>query len=225
VRLVQGRFDTETVFSSNPVDMAKRWQDEGAQRLHIVDLDGARFGNLRNIKVVEKIVSEVTIPTQFGGGIRNLEIARSVLDMGVSRVVVGTSAALYEETAEQIFAEFGDRTILSIDVLNGYVAVSGWQARTEERAVDFAVRMQNLGAKRLIFTDAARDGTLSGVNSFAVERMVKAVSIPVIASGGVCCVDDVKVLKPFEESGLEGIILGKALYTGAITLEQALEAC
>jgi phosphoribosylformimino-5-aminoimidazole carboxamide ribotide isomerase len=223
VRLSQGRFNSETVFSPNPVEMAKRWQDEGAKRLHVADLDGVRFGTPQNFKVIEKIINSINIPVQLGGGIRNLEVARSAMQLGVSRVILGTSAALYADTAAQVFAEFGDTAILSVDTLNGYVAVSGCQARTEERAVDFALRMQSIGARRIIFTDVLRDGMLSGVNRFAVERMVKSVSVPVIASGGVSSIEDVKLLKPLEEIGLEGILLGKALYTGSIRLPEALQ--
>lgn len=222
VRLLQGRFEHETVFSPNPVEMAKRWQDEGAKRLHVVDLDGARLGLPQNLKVIEKIINTVNIPIQLGGGIRTIDAARDAIDLGISRVVISTSAALYAGMAEEFVAELGENVVLSVDSLNGYVAVSGWQARTEERAVDFALRMQNLGAKRIVFTDVSRDGMLQGINKFAIERILLAVDIPVISSGGMGSLEDVKLLKSLEGCGLEGVILGRSLYTGAISLAEAI---
>jgi phosphoribosylformimino-5-aminoimidazole carboxamide ribotide isomerase len=224
VRLVQGKFDQETVFSDNPVKMAEQWAEQGATRLHVVDLDGARMGNPLNLKVLEKIVKAIGIPVQLGGGIRTLEMANTVLAAGVSRVIIGTSAALDSEKAEEMFRVLGEKAILGVDALNGYVAVRGWQARTEERAVDFAKRMLQIGAKRIIFTDISRDGMLTGVNTFAIERILKAVDIPVIASGGVGSMQDIKRLLPLAEKGLEGVILGKALYTGAVSLPDVISA-
>ncbi|MEN6372275.1 MAG: 1-(5-phosphoribosyl)-5-[(5-phosphoribosylamino)methylideneamino]imidazole-4-carboxamide isomerase [Armatimonadota bacterium] len=224
VRLVQGQFDQETVFSDSPADMAKEWEQQGATRLHVVDLDGARTGAPENMSVLEAIVNTVNIPVQVGGGMRSINKAKQVLDVGVERVIVGTSAALDSETAKTMFDELGERVILGVDALNGYVAVRGWQARTEERAVDFARRMAALGAKRIIFTDISRDGMLSGVNAFAVEKMVSAVDIPVIASGGVGSIADIKRLRPLKNKGLEGVILGKALYVGSVVLPEAISA-
>lgn len=222
VRLVQGRFDQETVFSDNPVEMAQKWVDQGATRLHVVDLDGARMGSTLNLKVIEKIIKKVKIPVQTGGGIRTLDTAQKVIAVGVDRVIVGTSAALDNDKAEEMFGELGEHAILGVDALNGYVAVRGWQARTEEKAVDFAKRMLALGVKRIIFTDISRDGMLTGVNVHAMERMVKAVDVPVIASGGVGSLQDIKRLMPLTKKGLEGVILGKALYTGAVTLPDVI---
>ncbi|MEN6520039.1 MAG: 1-(5-phosphoribosyl)-5-[(5-phosphoribosylamino)methylideneamino]imidazole-4-carboxamide isomerase [Armatimonadota bacterium] len=224
VRLVQGQFDQETVFSDSPADMAKEWEQQGATRLHVVDLDGARTGAPENLKVMESIISVVNIPVQVGGGVRSINKAQQVLNVGVERVIVGTSAALDSDTAKMMFDELGDRVILGVDALNGYVAVRGWQARTEERAVDFARRMTALGAKRIIFTDISRDGMLSGVNAFAIEKMVAAVDIPVIASGGVGSIADIKRLRPLKGKGLEGVILGKALYVGSVALPEAISA-
>lgn len=226
VRLAQGQFDQETVFSDSPVEMAVKWEQQGAARLHVVDLDGARTGAPENMKSLEAIINAVSIPVQVGGGIRSLNKARQVLNAGVERVIVGTSAALDSDTAEAMFNELGDRVVIGIDALNGYVAVRGWQARTEERAVDFAKRMMALGAGRIIFTDISRDGMLTGVNTYAIERMINAVNIPVIASGGVGSIDDIKRLRPMKDKGLEGVILGKALYLGSVTLPEAIsEAC
>jgi phosphoribosylformimino-5-aminoimidazole carboxamide ribotide isomerase len=148
-----------------------------------------------------------------------------VLKTGVERVIIGTSAALDSDAAKDMFAELGEQAVLGVDALNGYVAVRGWQARTEERAVDFARRMLALGVRRIIFTDISRDGMLSGVNVRAVERMLAAVDVPVIASGGVGSIDDIKRLAPLSSKGLEGVILGKALYTGDVLLPEAIAAC
>ena len=224
VRLARGRFDQETVFSDKPAQTAEQWERQGAGRLHVVDLDGARTGYPQNLKALQEIVQAVNIPVQMGGGIRTLETARRVLRMGIERVIIGTSAALDSETARAMFAELGEQAVLGVDALNGYVAVRGWQARTEERAADFARRMSAFGARRIIFTDISRDGMLSGVNVSAVERILKVVDVPVIASGGVGSIEDIRRLKPLEERGLEGVILGKALYTGAISLPDALAA-
>ncbi len=222
VRLVQGNFDQETVFSDNPVEMAEQWAQQGATRLHVVDLDGARTGYPQNLNVVQKIVQSVGIPVQIGGGIRTLETAKKVLQTGVQRVIIGTSAALDNNAAETMFGELKEQAVLGVDALNGYVAVRGWQARTEERAIDFARRMLTLGVKRIIFTDISRDGMLRGVNTIAIQRMLDAVGIPVIASGGVASINDIKRLMPLQSKGLEGVILGKALYTGALCLSDAI---
>jgi len=224
VRLAQGRFDQKMVFADDPVQVAMEWEQKGAKRLHVVDLDGARTGYPQNLKVLQGIVEAVRIPVQMGGGIRTRETARRVLRTGVQRVVIGTSAALDTSLAEAIFGELGERAVLGVDSLNGYVAVRGWQARTEERATDFARRMSALGVRRVVFTDVSRDGMLSGVNVWAIERMLKAVDVPVIASGGVGSIEDIKRLRPLEGRGLEGVILGKALYTGAVSLSEAIAA-
>ncbi len=224
VRLVQGRFEDKTVFSEDPVQTAKRWADEGATMLYVVDLDGARLGQPQNLEVVKRIVQAIDAPVQLGGGIRSIESAKAAIDIGVERVIVGTSAALDSNLAEMMIESLGERLIVGIDALNGYVAVHGWQAHTEEEATAFARRMESLGAKRIIFTDISRDGMLSGVNVEAVERMLESVDVPVIASGGVGSMEDILNLAALGDKGLEGVILGKALYTGAVKLAEALSA-
>ena len=224
VRLVQGRFDQSTVFSDDPVDAARRWVDEGAQRLHLVDLDGSRVGAPQEIDTIRRILSAVNVPTQLGGGIRSLETARQMIELGIGRVIIGTSAALDTELARTIFGELGDQAILGVDAKDGYVAVKGWQETTAETAVEFAQRMQDLGAKRVIYTDISRDGMLQGVNAPAMKQMAEALDIPVIASGGVSAVGDIALLTGLEQFGIEGAIVGKALYTGDLTLADALAA-
>lgn len=222
VRLVQGKFDQVTVFSDNPAEMARKWADEGAARLHLVDLNGSRAGEPQETETIRSIVNAVDIPVQLGGGIRSLEIARRMLDLGVQRVIVGTSAAVDTNLAEALFTELGDSVILGIDARDGLVAIKGWEETTAERAVEFALRMQSLGARRVIYTDISRDGMLQGVNAAAMQNMAEALDIPVIASGGVSTIEDIKRLKEIEHLGIEGAILGKALYTGAISLKDAL---
>ncbi len=222
VRLSQGRFDQVTVFADDPVDMARRWVSEGARRLHLVDLNGSRVGAPQELETIKRIAKAVDVPLQLGGGIRSVEIAREVLEAGVERVIIGTSAALDPALAEDVFAQLGDRAILGVDARDGYVAVKGWEETTSEEAIEFARRMQGLGARRVIYTDISRDGMLQGANVAAMKRMAESLNIPVIASGGVSTIQDIRALKLLEDSGVEGAILGKALYTGDITMAEAL---
>ncbi|MDO8682798.1 MAG: 1-(5-phosphoribosyl)-5-[(5-phosphoribosylamino)methylideneamino]imidazole-4-carboxamide isomerase [Armatimonadota bacterium] len=224
VRLLQGKFDQETVYSNDPVEMAKRWESEGAPRIHVVDLDGARSGVPQNLAIVEKIAANVHIPLQLGGGIRNLSVAKSALEVGVQRVIIGTSAALDTALAEDMFGALGEQAILGVDAKDGYVAVKGWEQTTTEKAIDFAKRMTGLGARRIIYTDISRDGMLQGVNLQAMADMTNAVTVPVIASGGVTNVKDIRDLMSLSLPRLEGVIIGKALYSGSITLADALAA-
>jgi phosphoribosylformimino-5-aminoimidazole carboxamide ribotide isomerase len=224
VRLLQGRFDQETVYSNDPVEVARKWEAEGAPRIHLVDLDGARSGAPQNLAVVEKIAAAVRVPLQLGGGIRSLTVARMVIEAGVGRVIIGTSAALDSAIAEEIFGALGDQAILGVDARDGYVAIKGWEEVTNEKAIEFAQRMVALGAARIIYTDISRDGMLQGVNLPAMAEMTKAVPVPVIASGGVTTVQDIKDLVGVNLPGLEGVITGKALYSGSLTLAEALDA-
>lgn len=224
VRLVQGKFDQVTVFSDDPAEMAKRWTDAGAKRLHLVDLNGSRMGAPQETDAIKRIIDSVNVPVQLGGGIRSLETARQMLDIGVSRVIIGTSAALDNDLAEAIFGELGEHAVLGVDANDGFVAVKGWEETTSENAIDFAIRMQGLGAKRVIYTDISRDGMMQGANIAAMKRMAESLSIPVIASGGVTSLGDITELSALNNVGIEGAILGKALYAQTLTLEDALEA-
>lgn len=222
VRLVQGDFDQSTVFSDDPVDAAKRWVAEGAKRLHLVDLNGSRAGSPQEADTIRRILASVDVPVQLGGGIRTLDTARQMIEMGVDRVIIGTSAALHIEAAEAIFAALGEQAILGVDAKDGYVAVNGWKQLTGDTAVEFAQKMQGLGARRVIYTDISRDGMLQGVNAAAMQQMAESLDIPVIASGGVSTLKDIQTLKALEALGIEGAIVGKALYTGDLTLADAL---
>lgn len=219
VRLVQGKFDQSTVFSDDPVDAAKRWLDEGATRLHLVDLNGSRMGAPQEIPTIKRILAAVNVPVQLGGGIRTLQTALDMVGMGIGRVIIGTSAALDKAAATAIFGELGEQAVLGVDAKDGYVAVKGWQEVTGETAVEFARRMQTIGAQRVIYTDISRDGMLQGINASAMKEMAEALDIPVIASGGVSTLEDIRILKT---TGVEGAIVGKALYTGDLSLADAM---
>ncbi|MDH7601503.1 MAG: HisA/HisF-related TIM barrel protein [Armatimonadota bacterium] len=214
------------VFSHNPVEVAKVWADQGATRLYLADLDGARMGDPQNLNAIPAILNAIPegLRLDFGGGIRSLKQAKQVLNAGADRIVIGTTAALEEELAQEILDALGSRTIISVASLNGYVAVRDWQARTDERAEDFAKRMVALGAKRLVFTDVSRKGLHGGVNVSAVKRMAEAVPVPIIASGGVRNIQDIKALKKLEPLGVEAVVVVTALYSGTLTLSEALAA-
>jgi phosphoribosylformimino-5-aminoimidazole carboxamide ribotide isomerase len=220
VRLLQGKYSEETVYGDDPVEMARKFEDEGATRLHVVDLDGARDGSPTNLGIISRIASTLKIPVQTGGGLRERDDIAKVLDAGIARCIVGTKAAREPQWAQQIFAEFGDRIILGLDARDGFVSVSGWEESTRLPATHFAQTMQNFGCARIIFTDIARDGTLAGPNAEALREIAEAVDIPVIASGGVHKSTDIRILKNIPN--VEAAIVGKALYEGTATLKQLL---
>ncbi|RYX81731.1 1-(5-phosphoribosyl)-5-[(5-phosphoribosylamino)methylideneamino]imidazole-4-carboxamide isomerase [bacterium] len=222
VRLIQGDYGRETVYGDDPVAMAKRWADEGALRLHIVDLDGARAGSSENFEAIKKIVKAVRIPVQVGGGIRSFETLDDLLDAGVQRCVLGTALAKDPHFAEEAFAIYADAVIAGIDARDGKIAVEGWQETSVVDAVRFAAHIEEMGASRIIFTDIGRDGMLTGPNTGALAAVCEAVSIPVIASGGVHTEGDVAQLMAIQ--GIEGVISGKALYEGTTTLRALLDA-
>lgn len=222
VRLMQGDYERETVYGDDPLEMAKRWVDEGATRLHLVDLDGARDGKSVNFDAIQSIASGVQVPVQVGGGIRTFDTLDALLDAGVQRCVLGTVLAKNQNFAEEAFAIYADAVIAGIDARDGKVAVEGWQESSHVDAVRFASYMEELGAVRIIFTDIARDGMLTGPNTGILTSVCEAVSIPVIASGGVQNEADVIQLRAI--SGIEGMISGKALYEGTTTLRAMLKA-
>ncbi len=223
VRLREGRFEDVEIFSDDPILMAVKWVNKGAKMLHVVDLDGAFYGKLTNISVIERIVKMVNVPVQVGGGIRGYKEVKKLLDLGVSRIISGTILWKDKTLAKKLFEDFSEKIIAGIDARDGYVAIEGWQNITSVDALDFAKEMERLGAQRIIYTDIRRDGTLKGPNISNIEKMVKNVNIPLICSGGITSLADIKKLKKFEVLGLEGIIIGKALYKGNILLEEALE--
>ena len=213
-------------FSHDPAGVARTWADQGARRLYLADLDGARMGAPQNLDAVRAIIESVpkAFGIDLGGGIRTLDTALRVLDAGVDRIVVGTAPALESQLAREIFGALGDRAILSVASLNGFVAVRDWQARTDERADDFVKRMVALGARRIVFTDIARKGLHGGVNVAAVRRMAESVDVPVIASGGVRSLDEIRALRALEPLGVEAVVIVTALYSGTIKLSDAIAA-
>jgi phosphoribosylformimino-5-aminoimidazole carboxamide ribotide isomerase len=220
VRLVQGRYDREVVFGDDPAAMAVHWQQQGATRLHVVDLEGARDGEPRNLGAVSAILRAVRIPVQLGGGIRDEETGRRALNLGVDRVIVGT-AALDAASAGRIIAALGGKVAAGIDARDGRVAVRGWLETSEVRAVELARRMVEMGVRWIIFTDIGSDGMLGGPNLAALREMVESVEAPVIASGGISSVEHVRAVRA---AGAAGAIIGTALYTGRLTLREAMEA-
>jgi phosphoribosylformimino-5-aminoimidazole carboxamide ribotide isomerase len=223
VRLTEGQFEDVEIFSDDPVMVAAKWANKGAMMLHVVDLDGARYGKLTNSSLLEKIIKKINIPIQTGGGIRKYEEVERLINLGASRVILGTILWKDKSLAKRLFKDFSEKVIAGIDAREGYVAIEGWQNITSVDALDFAKEMERLGARRIIYTDIKRDGTLIGPNISNIEEMVKSVNIPLICSGGIASLDDIEKLKRFEAKGLEGVILGKALYKGTILLEEALK--
>ncbi len=222
VRLLQGDYGREQVFGDDPVEMAKHWESEGASRLHVVDLDGAREGEPRNLDTVAAIVTSVKIPVELGGGLRTIQSAKWALRIGIERVIVGT-AALNHQVAEEMVEGLGAEKIAAgIDARGGQVAVRGWLETTQIKAVDLARELVRLGYRHIVYTDITSDGMLRGPNLPAMREMVEAVpEAQVVASGGVTTAEDIEALK---EAGVAGAIIGMALYTGKLTVRQALEA-
>lgn len=222
VRLYQGDMDQATIYSDDPVATALQWQSEGAERLHVVDLDGAVSGAGVNTTVIEQICQALTIPVQVGGGIRDLEAMEKLLSRGVARVILGTVAYRRPEVVAAACERFLGRIIVGIDARAGKVAVQGWTEATELDALALAERCAGAGVSEIIYTDITRDGTEQGVNLGATLALARAVSVPIIASGGVASIRDIERLVPLEAEGIVGVIVGRALYTGAVKLAQAL---
>ena len=232
VRLRQGRPDAETVFSDDPVAMAEHWASQGAQWLHVVNLDGA-FGQApstgsgrgsSNLRVVGEITTAVGIPIQFGGGLRTMADIGETLELGLARVILGTVAVKEPSLVAEAVQRFGaGRIVVGIDARRGKAATHGWQEVSSVAATELALRVKELGVERVVYTDIARDGMLSGVNVEAVRELAQRTGLRVIASGGVSSLGDVRRLKLAEASGVEGVIIGQALYSGALELREAIE--
>ncbi|MDY6272797.1 MAG: 1-(5-phosphoribosyl)-5-[(5-phosphoribosylamino)methylideneamino]imidazole-4-carboxamide isomerase [Selenomonadaceae bacterium] len=222
VRLFKGDFDQETVFSDQPAKVAQQWQAQGAQFLHLVDLDGARAGHSENLATVREILAAVTIPVELGGGIRTLENIDEVLALGVRRVILGSVAVRDPELVAAACAKYGDRIVVGIDAKDGIVAVDGWGVSGDVDVITLAKRMKQAGVRTIIYTDISRDGTLAGVNVEATAKLARESGVHVVASGGVRDVRDIEALKPYEKDGIEGVIVGKSIYTGSLSLPEAL---
>lgn len=224
VRLYQGDYDRSQVFNDNPTDVARQWVEQGASRLHIVDLDGAKAGKPVNTKTIEAIVRAVSVPVQVGGGLRDRMGVTQLLNIGVERVILGTAAVEDHALVKQLCQEFSGKIVVGIDARNGLVATRGWLETSDVQATELAQQMSQLGAAAIIYTDIHRDGTLSGPNLDALRELARSISIPIIASGGVSSVTDLLSLLALEPLGVRGVIVGRALYTGDISLKEALQA-
>jgi phosphoribosylformimino-5-aminoimidazole carboxamide ribotide isomerase len=222
VRLLQGDFERVTVYSDHPAEMAHLWREKGAERLHLVDLDGSVAGAPQNAEVIGQIVKEVNLPVEIGGGIRDLTTVKRYLDMGVQWVILGTAALKDRSFVYKACDLYPGRIILGIDATDGRVAVEGWTEQSAMTALELAKSYENCGMAAVIYTDIRRDGMQTGVNVEETRNLAEAIEIPVIASGGVATLEDIKRLLPLEKAGIAGVIVGKALYSGAIALEEAI---
>lgn len=222
VRLEQGLMDKDTVFNDNPGAQALAWQEQGAELLHIVDLDGAFAGEPKNRTAIESIIRNISIPAQLGGGIRDIATIEAYLSLGLSRLIIGTAAQRNPELVREACGKFPGRIVVGIDAKDGMVAVQGWAEVTDIKAVDLARKFEGFGVAAIIYTDISRDGMLQGPNLEATKALAESVSIPVIASGGVSSLKDIENLMAIESSGITGVITGKAVYSGAINLAEAI---
>ena len=222
VRLAQGDFDRVTVYGDHPADMAKRWAEKGAERIHLVDLDGSVAGLPKNAPVICDIAKSVSVPVEVGGGMRSMETINYYLNNGVSSVILRTPATQHEQIVKTAARVHPGRIILGIDALDGRVAVRGWTQKTGHQAVELARSYENCGIQAIVYTDIRRDGMETGVNVEATAALAGAVTIPVIASGGVATLADIDRLMAVRDCSFFGVIIGRALYTGAIALEDAI---
>ncbi|WP_274585177.1 1-(5-phosphoribosyl)-5-[(5-phosphoribosylamino)methylideneamino]imidazole-4-carboxamide isomerase [Neisseria leonii] len=225
VRLKQGLMDEATVFSDHPAQTAAHWYAQGARRLHLVDLDGAFAGEPKNFPAIREILAEVAahIPVQLGGGIRDLATVEKYLDLGLRDVIIGTAAVKNPAFVREACREFPGRIIVGLDAKDGMVAVDGWATVTEHHVIDLSRRFEDDGVNSIIYTDIGRDGMMSGVNIEATQKLAEAVHIPIIASGGLSSLDDIRALCAAEHSGIAGAVTGRAIYEGSIDFKTAQE--
>ncbi len=222
VRLFKGDFSQETVFSDKPEEMAAKWEAQGGKFLHLVDLDGALAGRSVNLDVVKRIVDTVNIPVELGGGIRTMENIDEVLALGVQRVILGSVAVRNPELVKEACGKYGDRVVVGIDAKDGIVAVDGWGVSGDVEVTALAKEMAKAGVRTIIYTDISRDGTLAGVNVEATARLARESGVKIVASGGVKSMEDIRALLPYEKDGIEGVIVGKSIYTGSLDLQEAI---
>jgi phosphoribosylformimino-5-aminoimidazole carboxamide ribotide isomerase len=222
VRLYQGRFDRETIYSKDPLEMARLWKSQGAKGLHIADLDGAAQGKPANLEMVGRMKKELDLPIQMGGGFRDMPSIEAAIGLGIDRVILGTAAVYNPDLVVEAVKRFGAAVTVSIDVSDDYVAVAGWKEVSKVKFDDLAMRMRDRGVKELLFTDTRKDGTLSGPNIDGIRRFLKAAAVPVTVSGGISGIADISALKPLVVEGLKAVVIGKALYDHKIVLEEAL---
>ena len=222
VRLEQGLMDKDTVYNEDPAAQALIWQEQGGEFLHIVDLDGAFAGVPKNKAAIKSIVEAIDIPSELGGGIRDLKTIEAYLDLGISRVILGTVAKENPDLVKEACRKFPGQIVVGIDAKDGLVAVRGWADVTEKKATEMAREMEGFGVEAIIYTDISRDGMMQGPNIEATRALAEAITLPVIASGGLSTLDDIRKLLKIESSGVSGVITGKAIYSGAIDLREAV---
>lgn len=221
VRLRQGIKEQETIYSDDPVAMGKRWQDEGARLLHVIDLDGAFSQRPVNIAVIQGLRQNLTIPIQLGGGIRSMETITTYLDMGIDRVILGTAVLKDKKMVVQALERYPAQVAIALDARDGKLALEGWTETSTQDAIDIANSLVELKPAAFIYTDISRDGMQTGPNIAATQRLAKAVAVPVIASGGVSTLKDIEELLPLEKDGVIGVITGRALYAGTLNFQEA----
>ena len=222
VRLEQGEMDKETLFSANPVEVARHWESLGSKMLHIVDLDGAVTGKPQNREAIYQIIKSVAIPLQLGGGIREIKTIEHYLSSGIKRVILGTVAYQQPSLLEDACRKFPHRIVVSIDVRDGKVAIEGWKETTSRKATELVKSLEDKGVAAIVFTDIKRDGMMRGPNISSIREMADATQIPLIASGGVTTLEHIQELVELEDYGVEGVIIGRALYERSIDLKKAL---
>lgn len=219
VRLIQGDFAKLEKYGDDPVAMAEKWVAQGAKGLHIIDLDGALMGEAVNKKLIMDMIRSVNVPIQFGGGVRDMKYAEEMIDAGVTRVILGTSALSNKKFLKEAIQTYGDKIAVSMDAKNGYIAVKGWTELTDVTAADLAIELETYGLHTVVYTDISKDGMMAGPNFEEIRNMQNRIKSNLIASGGISTAEDVKKL---EKMGIYGCVIGKALYTGGIALEDIL---
>ena len=223
VRLLKGNFDNQTIYEQSPYDQASKYKDEGFLNLHMIDLDGALTGELVNLEIIENIVKKLNIPIEIGGGIRSIEKIKTYLNIGIDKVILGSAAIKNPDFLSQACIEFKDRIALSLDAKKGILSVSGWKETTNQTAVDYLKNVNNYGFSRVIYTDIDRDGTKMGPNIEETINIAQISSAPVVVSGGVSSIEDVKRIKELNNLNIEGVIVGKSIYDGDIMLRELKE--
>jgi len=222
VRLIQGDFGQSTIYSDNPLAVARKWQEKGAERIHVVDLDGSRTGSPQHMKIIGEIIEKTYVDVQVGGGIRDRKTVEEYLRIGVSNVILGTIALRKRDFVLDLCNDLRGKIILGIDARDNKVAIEGWLEKTVESPADIAKYYEGSGLDAIVFTDISRDGMEMGINVESTKELAESVDIPIIASGGVAGMEDIDMLLAVESSGIKGVIVGKALYSGAIMLEEAI---
>ena len=220
VRLLKGDYNQMTVYSENPCEIAKDFEENGATHIHIVDLEGAKTGGTPNLETVKAIVGSTSLFCEIGGGIRSMETVDKYIDAGISRVILGTAAVENEEFVKECTNKYGDKIAVGVDIKDGYVAIKGWVEKSQFECFEFCEKMQSLGVKTLICTDISKDGAMMGTNHELYKKLSERFDIQIVASGGVSSIEDVKKLR---ELDIYGAIIGKAYYTGAISIKEAIE--